>query len=78
MPHKPAEQMPPIAADLAADRVMTLPEIAQLTGLSVITLRRMVKDRTGPTITKLSERRIGVRVRHAREWLDARTSNAAE
>jgi predicted DNA-binding transcriptional regulator AlpA len=71
----PAEQSAPYG--LADDQVMTLAELAQLTGLSVVTLRRCIANRTGPPVTKLSERRIGVRVRHARAWLDARTSNAA-
>jgi predicted DNA-binding transcriptional regulator AlpA len=73
----PANQISPYGAGLADDRVMTLAELAQLCGLSVVTLRRMIKDRTGPPITKLSERRIGVRVRHALAWLDARTSQNA-
>jgi hypothetical protein len=35
------------------------------------TLRRRIADGTGPKITKISARRIGVRGRHYREWLDA-------
>jgi predicted DNA-binding transcriptional regulator AlpA len=77
MPPIPAEQMSPYGAGLAEDRVMTLAELAQLTGLSVVTLRRAIANKTGPTVTRLSERRIGVRVRHARAWLDSKTSNAA-
>jgi predicted DNA-binding transcriptional regulator AlpA len=71
----PAEQSGPYG--LADNRVMSLAELAQLTGLSVVTIRRCIANRTGPPVTKLSERRIGVRVRHALAWLDARTSSAA-
>jgi predicted DNA-binding transcriptional regulator AlpA len=60
---------------LADDRVLTLSEFAEIAGISLVTLRRMIAAHSGPIVTKLSERRLGIRVRHAREWLDARASN---
>jgi hypothetical protein len=60
---------------LADDRVLTLSEFANLAGISPVTLRRRIAAGDGPIITKLSERRLGIRVRHAREWLDARASS---
>jgi predicted transcriptional regulator len=59
---------------LADDRVLTLSEFANIAGISLVTLRRIIAARSGPIVTKLSERRLGIRVRHAREWLDARAS----
>jgi predicted DNA-binding transcriptional regulator AlpA len=57
------------------DRVLTLSEFAKIAGISLVTLRRRIAALDGPIVTKLSERRLGIRVRHAREWLDARASN---
>jgi predicted DNA-binding transcriptional regulator AlpA len=54
------------------DRVFTLSQFASNAGISLVTLRRLIARGEGPTVTKLSERRLGIRVRHAREWLDAR------
>lgn len=64
---------------LADDRVLTLSAFAEIAGISLVTLHRMVAAHSGPIVTKLSERRLGIRVRHAREWLDARaTANPVE
>jgi hypothetical protein len=64
---------------LADDRVLTLSEFAKIAGISLVTLRRRIAARDGPIVTKLSERRLGIRVRHGREWLDARgTGNPVE
>lgn len=54
------------------DRVLTLSEFAINACISLVTLRRLIARGEGPTVTKLSPRRLGIRVRHAREWLDAR------
>ena len=56
------------------DRVLTLSQFASNAGISLVTLRRLIARGEGPTVTKLSERRLGIRVRHAREWVDARAS----
>jgi predicted DNA-binding transcriptional regulator AlpA len=64
----PAKQSTPIVD--FDDRIIPLPEIADASDLSMATLRRRIADGTGPKITKVSARRVGVRGRHFREWLD--------
>jgi len=54
------------------DRVLSLPEFSKLAGISYVTLRRLIAAGAGPTVTRLSKRRLGIRIRHAREWLDSR------
>ena len=56
------------------DRVLTLSQFASNAGISLVILRRSIARDEGPIVTKLSTRRLGIRVRHAREWLDARAS----
>ncbi len=51
--------------------VRTLSERAQEAGISICTLRRRIKAGEGPVITRLSERRLGIREDHWRAWLDA-------
>jgi hypothetical protein len=71
----PLGQVSSYPLGLADDRVLTLSEFAKIAGISLVTLRRRIAAHDGPIVTKLSERRLGIRVRHAREWLDARASN---
>ena len=52
--------------------VQSLPEFAKRANLSVATLRRLVAAGDGPPVTRLSERRIGIRNDHGQQWLDAR------
>jgi predicted DNA-binding transcriptional regulator AlpA len=66
-----AGQISPYPGGLADDRVLTLAEFAEIAGISVVTLRRLIAQKRGPPITKLSPRRLGIRVRHGRAWLDA-------
>jgi hypothetical protein len=46
----------------------------QAAGISPATGRRLIASGNGPTITRLSTRRIGIRGRHHRAWLDQRAS----
>jgi hypothetical protein len=62
---------------LAADRVYNLSEFATIAGLSLATLRRLIKSGDGPAITHLSERRCGIRGRHGVAWLDSRAARPA-
>jgi hypothetical protein len=71
----PLDQVSPHPVGLADDRVLALSEFAKIAGISLVTLRRRIAAHDGPIITKLSDRCLGIRVRHAREWLDARASN---
>ena len=68
----PLERVSQHPVGLADDLVLTLSEFAKIAGVSLVTLRRRIAAHDGPIVTKLSERRLGIRVRHAREWLDAR------
>ena len=54
------------------DRVLSLREIAEMSNISLATLRRQIKRGQGPTITKVGLRKRGVRLQHARAWLDER------
>jgi predicted transcriptional regulator len=56
---------------LVDDRIMSLVEFSEVAGVSVATLRRLIKAGEGPPVTWMSSRRCGIRVRHGREWLDA-------
>jgi len=56
----------------ADDRVLTLAESALISSLSIATFRRTISAGDGPTLTRLSGRRLGVRVRDLRQWLDSR------
>ena len=55
------------------DRVVTLIEAAQASCLSIATLRRRLAEGAGPRIVRLSERRVGIRVRDLKAWIDANT-----
>jgi hypothetical protein len=67
-----AGEMPSAPADDL--RVIPFREWCSDKGLSYSTGRRLVANGNGPRITYLSARRIGVQVRHDREWLDGRTT----
>jgi hypothetical protein len=69
------DQVSPYPLGLADDRALTLSEFAKIAGISLVTLRRRIAAHDGPIVTKLSERRLGIHVRHARAWLDARASS---
>jgi predicted DNA-binding transcriptional regulator AlpA len=69
---KSAAQRVTLHNGLADDRVLRISEFAEIAGISTVTLRRRIAANDGPIVTRLSKRRIGIRVRHARAWLDAR------
>lgn len=60
-----------------ADYVRSLQETAKLLGISTPTLRRMIASGEAPVVTRLSERRLGIRDSHRMAWLDARGSKSA-
>jgi predicted DNA-binding transcriptional regulator AlpA len=53
-------------------RVFNFKEWCQLNGFSRNTGRRLLESGSGPKITQLSDRRIGIREDHNAEWQDAR------
>jgi predicted DNA-binding transcriptional regulator AlpA len=63
--------------ELSNDRILPLPLMAELASISIATLRRLIDSKQGPRLTRLSARRIGIRVSHAREWLEARAQRSA-
>lgn len=56
------------------DRVRNLRETAAIIGLSLDTLRRLIRGGKGPRVTRLSARRIGIRDSHREAWLAAQAS----
>ena len=61
---------------LAADdeRILTIQEFCALASFSPATFRRLVARGEGPRVTRLSDRRRGIRGKHAKAWLDARSA----
>ena len=63
---------------LALMQVIDEHEAADLLGLSVDTLRRRVRDGTGPIRINLSARRVGYRLGDLQAWLDQRARGDSE
>jgi predicted DNA-binding transcriptional regulator AlpA len=53
-------------------RVLTIQEWAALTGFSLATAKRLLRDGDGPAVVQLSERRIGIRTIDHTRWLAER------
>jgi hypothetical protein len=63
---------PPLL-DLPNDsHVMTFAQWCEVASIGQRTGRRILASGTGPTVTNLSDRRIGITFRHHREWLARR------
>jgi prophage regulatory protein len=60
------------------DRIVSLKEAANVTGLSIATLRRLIDRGEGPSVTQLSTRRLGFRESHLNKWLNARIRQQGE
>ncbi len=69
-----AEQHTRSERDRALDdqRVMTIPQWAEVNGFSIWTGKRLIKAGKGPVITQISDRRIGVTVGNNRAWQKSR------
>ncbi len=59
------------------DRVLDFPTVAELLAVSLATLKRRIAAGHGPKVTRLSERRLGIRASHLREWLNKQEVTAA-
>ena len=70
------EQERRLEQSLAAMQVIDEQEAADVLGLSADTLRRRVRDGTGPIRINLSARRVGYRVGDLLAWLDKRASES--
>jgi hypothetical protein len=55
--------------------IRSLKEYAALNGISLATLRRLIRAGEGPTTTRMSARRLGVRDDHGRQWQDSRVQS---
>lgn len=62
----------PLASKRLPHRILTLRQWAELNSLGVRTAKRIIAAGDGPKITQLSDRRIGIREDHNREWQDSR------
>jgi prophage regulatory protein len=65
-----------MGTDISEDqlRVRPLRDVARRAGLSLSTLRRLIREGSGPRTVRLSERRLGVVERDFAKWLEARAS----
>jgi predicted DNA-binding transcriptional regulator AlpA len=59
-------------ASVGVDIVRTIKETARILGVGEPTLRTMIAEGRGPTVTRLSYRRIGIRDSHRQHWLDSK------
>ena len=68
------EQHPRSERDRALDdqRVMTIPQWAEVNGFSIWTAQRLIKAGKAPPITQISDRRIGITVANNRVWQQSR------
>jgi predicted DNA-binding transcriptional regulator AlpA len=58
-------------------RVLGFNQWCRLNNFSEATGRRLMKTGQGPTVTQLSERRVGITIANNRAWQDARARTAA-
>lgn len=63
----------PLPPYLNDDKVIDLTMFSAMAGVSIATTRRLLKNGQGPRLVRMSARRVGVRVRDARHWIEHRT-----
>jgi predicted DNA-binding transcriptional regulator AlpA len=68
----PANKLARAAERRQPVRVFSINKFCELSGFSPRTGHRLIKSGDGPKITRLSDRRIGIREDHYQEWLDKR------
>jgi predicted DNA-binding transcriptional regulator AlpA len=54
-------------------RVRSIADAAKRAGISIATMRRVIRDGSGPRVMRLSERRLGIRDADFAMWLESRT-----
>jgi hypothetical protein len=57
---------------LENDRVLSFRQWCELNGIGLRTGRRLIANGTGPTVTMLTDKRIGIRVIDNRRWQESR------
>jgi hypothetical protein len=72
MTHPPAN-LPQFPLDCT---IVPLAAVAKATSISLSTLRREIDRGSGPKVTRISCRRLGVRLTDLRLWLEQRTAAA--
>ena len=75
MPTKPSYLA---TAQHLSPRVLTFKQWIEKNGLSDRTGRRILKSGNGPKITRLSERRVGIRTDHDLAWLESCARDKSE
>ena len=74
VPHPVISKTPVISPD---DRVTSFAAWCEAVGISLATGRRLIASGDGPVITRLSDRRIGIRGRDHVEWLNRRAASSS-
>jgi hypothetical protein len=66
--------------DRAVDdlRIMTIPQCAEVSGISIWTLMRLIKNGRGPVVTRVSDRRLGITLGNLRRWQQSRERTSAK
>jgi len=59
--------------DINQYRILSFADWCRLNGISLATGRRILKSGKGPTVIRLSDRRIGISVAANAAWQEART-----
>jgi predicted DNA-binding transcriptional regulator AlpA len=68
-----AKRNPPLPTDLNSDKLISPAQAAELMNISLATLQRRWREGEGPRRIRISARRLGVKLRDLRDYLDART-----
>jgi predicted DNA-binding transcriptional regulator AlpA len=68
-----ARSSPPSIIISPDERIITQEQAAEVCDLHQATLKRLRITGEGPPVIRLSQKRIGYRIRDLRAWLDART-----
>jgi hypothetical protein len=72
LPHKRRSALEALPLTLNPDVVLTFNQWTAVNGISARTGRRLINSGRGPVITRLSEKRIGIRVADNRAWQASR------
>src|SRR5262245_46733345 len=71
--HNQGPPLDEVLTPLLNDRCLTFNEWCALNGIGQRTGRRILSSGNGPTVTQLSDKRIGITVRANREWQERRS-----
>lgn len=60
------------------DRIISVKQWCEAAGFCLSTGKSILQRKQGPTLTRISERRVGIRVRDYQAWADARRETIKE